>query len=209
MNCMTAWLTELQWSWGGYHTHASTKQARRQFRNEPGLVITGKAVQSCKCLYSHMNGDWKQNTKSNIWSVSVWWASPVVQMVKKSACSSGDLGLIPGLGRSPGGGHYPYQYCCLENSMDRRTWWVTVHGVTKRRTGLFACPSNIDRHKYTLFGGIRSDFKIIIFPASSFDLLRHSAVIDKTTNKNTKMITNDINRGLTSNSRSKNTTVTS
>ena len=39
---------------------------------------------------------------------------------KESACNVGDQGLIPGLGRSPGGGHgHPLQYSCLENSMDR------------------------------------------------------------------------------------------
>ena len=42
---------------------------------------------------------------------------------KASACSAGDLGLIPGLGRSPGGGHgNPLQYSCLENPMDRGAW---------------------------------------------------------------------------------------
>ena len=50
-----------------------------------------------------------------------------------SACSAGDLGLIPGLGRSPGEGNgYPCQYSPLENSMDRGV----VHGVTKSRTRL-------------------------------------------------------------------------
>ena len=40
---------------------------------------------------------------------------------------------IPGLGRSlREGNDYPLQYSCLENSMDRGTWWATVHGVTKR-----------------------------------------------------------------------------
>ena len=43
---------------------------------------------------------------------------------EESACSTGDLGLIPGLGRLPGEGNgYPLQYSCLENSMDRGTWW--------------------------------------------------------------------------------------
>ena len=43
-----------------------------------------------------------------------------------------DAGLIPGLGRSPGEGNgNPLQYSCLENSMDRGAWWVTVHRVTK------------------------------------------------------------------------------
>ena len=45
----------------------------------------------------------------------------------ESACNVGDLGLIPGWGRSPGGGHgNPLQYSCLENSMDRGTWRDTV-----------------------------------------------------------------------------------
>ena len=48
----------------------------------------------------------------------------------------GDVGLIPGSGRCPGGGHgNPLQYSCLENPMDR-AWWATVHGVAKSRTQL-------------------------------------------------------------------------
>ena len=51
---------------------------------------------------------------------------------KESPCSAGDPGLIPGLGRSTGvGNDYPFQYSCLENSMDRWAWWATVHGVAK------------------------------------------------------------------------------
>ena len=54
---------------------------------------------------------------------------------KESACNAGDLGLIPVLGRSPGEGvNYPLQYFCLENSMDRGVWWVTVHGVANSPT---------------------------------------------------------------------------
>ena len=45
---------------------------------------------------------------------------------KESACNVGGLGLIPGLGRSPGEGKdYPLQYSDLDNSMDRRTWQAT------------------------------------------------------------------------------------
>ena len=48
---------------------------------------------------------------------------------KESTCNAGDLGSIPGLGRSPGGGNdNTLQYSCLENPMDRGAWWVTVHG---------------------------------------------------------------------------------
>ena len=44
---------------------------------------------------------------------------------KEFACSGRDLGSIPGLGRSLGGGHgNPLQYCCLENPMDRGAWWL-------------------------------------------------------------------------------------
>ena len=54
---------------------------------------------------------------------------------KKSACNVGDLGLIPGLGRSPGGGHgNPLQYSGLEHSMDRGVWQAVVHQVIKSQT---------------------------------------------------------------------------
>ena len=56
---------------------------------------------------------------------------------KASACNAGDLGLIPGLGRSPGEGNgNPLQYSCLENPMDGGAWWATVHGVSKSWTRL-------------------------------------------------------------------------
>ena len=56
---------------------------------------------------------------------------------KVSACSEGDLGSIPGLGRSPGEGNgNPLQYSCLENPMDRGAWWATVPGVTESPTRL-------------------------------------------------------------------------
>ena len=56
---------------------------------------------------------------------------------KASACNAGDLGSIPGLGRSPGEGNgNPFQYSCLKNPMDRGAWRATVHGVAKSQTGL-------------------------------------------------------------------------
>ena len=52
---------------------------------------------------------------------------------KESACNGGDPSSIPGLRRSPGGGHgNPLQYSCLENPMDRGAWQAVVHGVAKR-----------------------------------------------------------------------------
>ena len=60
------------------------------------------------------------------------WGFPGSSAGKESTCNMRDLGLIPGLGRSPGEVKgYPFQYSGLENSMD-----CIVHGVTKSRTGL-------------------------------------------------------------------------
>ena len=57
---------------------------------------------------------------------------PCSSLGKESACSAGDLGSIPWLGRSPGeGSGNPLQYSCLENPMDRGAWQVTIHEVSK------------------------------------------------------------------------------
>ena len=59
---------------------------------------------------------------------------------KESACNARDLGLIPGLGRSPGEGNgYPLECSCLENSNGRGAWQVTVYGITKSPTRLSNC----------------------------------------------------------------------
>ena len=56
---------------------------------------------------------------------------------KESACNAGDLGSIPGSGRSPGEGNgNPLQYSCPENPMDRGAWRATVHRVAKSQTRL-------------------------------------------------------------------------
>ena len=61
----------------------------------------------------------------------------MAQLVEESACNVGDLGSVPGLGRSPRGGHgTPLQYSCLESPMDRGAWRAAVHGVTKSQTRL-------------------------------------------------------------------------
>ena len=54
-----------------------------------------------------------------------------------NAGETGDVGLIPGLGRSPGEENgNPLQYSCLENPIDRGDWWATVQGFTKSQTRL-------------------------------------------------------------------------
>ena len=56
-------------------------------------------------------------------------------MVKNLPANARDEGLIPGSGRSPGGGHgNPLQYSGLENPMEGGAWWATVHGAKKRWT---------------------------------------------------------------------------
>ena len=70
----------------------------------------------------------------------IYGSSLVVQMVKNlpaNAGDTGDTGSIPESGRSSGGGNgNPLQDSCLENSMARGAWWVTVHGVAKSGTRL-------------------------------------------------------------------------
>ena len=65
-------------------------------------------------------------------------ASQVVLVVKNPSANAGDsrdVGSIPGLGRSPGGGNSnPLQYSCLENSMGRGAWRATVHRAAKNQT---------------------------------------------------------------------------
>ena len=64
-------------------------------------------------------------------------ASQVALVVKKSPANAGDVGSIPGWGRSPVEGHgNPLQYSCLENSMDRGACWATFHRVAKSQTRL-------------------------------------------------------------------------
>ena len=59
----------------------------------------------------------------------------VIKNLPASAGDTGDMGPIPGLGRSPGVGNGNLlQYSCLENPMDREAWWFTVHGVPKSCT---------------------------------------------------------------------------
>ena len=72
-----------------------------------------------------------------------------------SACNVGDLGSIPGSGRSPEGGNgNPLQYSCLENPMDEGAWWASVHGVAKSRTQL----SDFSFFRYTVFTDRKSPY---------------------------------------------------
>ena len=57
---------------------------------------------------------------------------PGGSVVKNPPANAGDMGSIPGLGKSLGEGNgNPLQYSCMGNPIDRGAWWTTIHGVTK------------------------------------------------------------------------------
>ena len=61
----------------------------------------------------------------------------MVENLPANAGDAGDMGSVPGSGRSPAVGNgNPFQYSCLENPMDRGAWWATVHGLAKSQTWL-------------------------------------------------------------------------
>ena len=91
--------------------------------------FTGEAGDNWSTPWGH---SLVQNEKT-----AYWMAGSLVAKLVKKTCNAGDLGSIPGLGRSPGERNgYPLQYSGLENSMDRGTWQATVHGVAKSQTWL-------------------------------------------------------------------------
>ena len=88
-------------------------------------------VWSCwSCLQEGLNGEMASERRSKAIEGLPGWLSG-----KESACTVRAVTLIPGSGRSLGGGN-PLQYSCLENSMDRRASQATVHNVTKSQTRL-------------------------------------------------------------------------
>ena len=83
----------------------------------------------------------------NLAVLGLSWASQLVLVVQNPPANAGDVGSIPGLGRSPGEGNgNPLQYSCLEHPMDRGAWWATVHGVAKSQTRL----QQLSKHAWVL-----------------------------------------------------------
>ena len=75
----------------------------------------------------------KKSKKEGIYVHMGFPGGSVVKNLPANAGDVGDTGSIPGSRRSPGGGNSnSLQYSCLENSMDRGTWWAIDHGVAKR-----------------------------------------------------------------------------
>ena len=110
---------------------------------EPALIYRGLKSKggkdSFRCHQDPSDGTSKECfKKDSLVKGFLWWHNG-----KESACNAGaagDVGLIPGLEKSPSGGNgNPHQYSCLEHPMDRGTWQATVHGVAKSRTQLRDC----------------------------------------------------------------------
>ena len=70
------------------------------------------------------------------WLISKPSRFPARSGVKNLSANAGEMSSIPGLGRTPRGGHGYLLYSCLGNPKDREAWWATVHGVAKNRTRL-------------------------------------------------------------------------
>ena len=105
---------------------AMTTQACRKGRHTPCEYLGTCPWQSARQVQRPWVG-WEPRS-------STLWASLVAQTVK-NLLVVGDVGSIPGFGRSPGGGHgNPPHYSCLENPLDRGAWQVTVPGVAKSWT---------------------------------------------------------------------------
>ena len=95
---------------------------------EPGVEVKGLLLERAAHPRSHIHHRTVESTSAEFLLQII----PGVWDGKESACNAGDLGLIPGSGISPGGGHgNPLQYSCLENSMGRGAWRATVHGVAE------------------------------------------------------------------------------
>ena len=102
-------------------THSSVLAWRVPGKGEPGGLpsVGSQSRTRLKRLSSSSSSRKRQGLP--------WWISG-----KESTCQCRRHSLVPGLGRCPGGGNgNPVQYSCLENSMDRGAWLVTLHGVSE------------------------------------------------------------------------------
>ena len=118
-----------------FHPWVRKSPWRRQWQPTPVFLpgeshgqrnLMGYSPWGCK----RVRHNWATNTHTH----TIVWSSQVVQCrrLPVNAEDSKNAGLIPGLGRFPREGNgNPLQYSCLENPMDRGTWWATVHGVAK------------------------------------------------------------------------------
>ena len=94
----------------------------------------GAQTKSGSCFYflKQLESYWNTPPHPNLTGLLWKWGLPGSSNDEDSACIVGDLGSIPGSGRSPEEEHdNPLQYSCPENSMDRKAWEVIVHGIAE------------------------------------------------------------------------------
>ena len=104
-------------------------QPKEKQKEQPGEEQPRKNIhRECECM---------RPTVPEIMQIGGWGDFPGDSGVRNPPANAGDVGLIPGSGRSPGeGSGNPLQYSCLGNSMDRGAWQATVHGFAKSQTPL-------------------------------------------------------------------------
>ena len=100
----------------------------------------------CAALRQEGSTTHRRPVNANPATWSSYTMTQVAPEVKNPLANTGDAGLIPGVGRSPGGHGNPLEYSCLENPMDRGAWWATVHGVACSLTRL----NQLSMHTFTL-----------------------------------------------------------
>ena len=119
------WMTNTHFLWHKvyyWHQGGGLRQHQGQ-KLPPGRIWRGWG-RSLTCLWLLFRGSFQKRF-------------PGGSVGKESAFRARYLGLIPGSRRSPGEGNYnPRQYSCLENSMNRGTWWATIHSVANCLTQL-------------------------------------------------------------------------
>ena len=132
-SCFHHWDTNL----GGIKQPSLATRNKSQFRKRK------KVLSRHSCSWSEDRFSWsslRYQTPLDKFPLLFTLACQVAQVVNNLPTNAGDIrdpGSIPGLGRSPGEGNdNPLQYSCLRIPMDRRAWWVTVHGAVKSRTRL-------------------------------------------------------------------------
>ena len=105
-----------------------------------GMTIPSCALINIEFIQSYKSQTQVLSLKLNIWILFIYLlisvlGFPCCSVVKNLSANVGDMGLIPGSGRSPGGRNgNPLQYSCLGNPMDRGAWQATVHGITESWT---------------------------------------------------------------------------
>ena len=144
------WLERFSYWCGSNGTDRCKRSQSRALRDSHTLFQQALLFQTADFLSPSVSQDvvepstrlqWTQKVGGNEAYFKPPKGFPHTSVSKEPVCNVGDLGLIPGSGRSSGEGNgNPLQYSCLENPMDRGAWQVTVHGAARVRHNLATQP---------------------------------------------------------------------